>query len=140
MTSGERTRAQLVFGAADGVTLGLGLIVGLMATPHALVHGAASAGLAELPGMAAGAWLANKQAGLIPAAANGLAAFAACLIPALPYLFLSGAVALAVAVALVVAVAAVVAWLRPEHGLAAVGQTFGVLAAAAVLCYAASLI
>jgi hypothetical protein len=84
------SRAQAVFGAAGGITLGLGFTVRLSGDPHALVHAAASAGLAELPGMATGSWLANRKAGLIPAGANGLAAFAACLIPALPYLLLTG--------------------------------------------------
>lgn len=38
------------------------------------------------------------------------------------------------------AAAAVISWLRPERGALAVVQTYGVLAAAAVLCTAASVI
>jgi hypothetical protein len=122
-------RQQSVFGAADGVTLALGLIVSLSGQPHAIVKAALGAGLAELVGMTAGAWLSDSGSGFVPALANGGAAFLACLVPALPYVALSG-----------VAVAAVIAWLRPEKGVLAVVQTYGILSAAALLCWLAGLL
>jgi len=133
-------KQQATFGSADGLTLALGLIVSLSGQPHAVVKAALGAGIAEFVGMAAGAWLSDGSGGIWPPLANGGAAFAACLIPALPYLFASGCVALSASLVLVVAVAAVIAWLRPEKGVLAVVQTYGILAAAALLCFAASLI
>jgi len=129
-----------IMGGADGLTLALGLIVSLSGQPHAVVKAALGAGLAELVGMAAGAWLSDGSGGIWPPVANGGAAFVACFIPALPYLFLTGWAALIASVALVVGVAAVIAWLRPEKGALAVVQTYGILAGAALLCFAASLI
>jgi len=133
-------KQQATFGSADGLTLALGLIVSLSGQPHAVVKAALGAGIAEFVGMAAGAWLSDGSGGIWPPLANGGAAFGACLIPALPYLFLAGSVALSASLVLVVAVAAVIAWLRPEKGVLAVVQTYGILAAAALLCFAASLI
>ena len=127
-----------VFGAADGIVLALGFIVSFAAQPHALVRAAVAAGLAELVGMTSGAWLSDTSAGFLPALANGGAAFAACVVPAVPYMVTSGPVALAVSLALVAGVAGVIAWLRPEKGALAVVQTYGVLAVAAALCYGAS--
>jgi VIT1/CCC1 family predicted Fe2+/Mn2+ transporter len=130
-----------VFGAADGVAIALGLIVSLAGQPHALFHAALGAGLAELVGMTAGQWLSDRAAGFAAALTNGGAAFLACFAPALPCLSGSGGAAVTAASgALVAAVAAVISWLRPEKGVLAVAQTYGVLAGAAALCYAASLI
>jgi VIT1/CCC1 family predicted Fe2+/Mn2+ transporter len=135
------TRSAMVFGAADGVTVVLGLVVSLAASaPSAVVRAALGAGLAELVGMTAGQWLSDGESGFGRALANGAAALAGCFIPAVPYLFTSGAVALAAALCLVVVVGGVVAWLRPERGVLAVVQTYGILLAAAVLCTAAALV
>lgn len=131
---------QAVFGGADGVVLAAGFIASFTHQPHSLVKAAVAAGCAELVGMTAGSWLSDSGGGFWPALANGGAAFAACVIPALPYLGASGAWALIPSVALVAAVAGIIAWLRPEKGTLAVVQTFGVLLLAAGLCYAAGLI
>lgn len=130
----------MVFGAADGVTIVLGLLISLTGQPHALFHAALGAGLAELVGMTAGAWLSDEKAGFAPALANGGTAFLACMIPALPYLALNGRPALAASLALVAGVAAVISVLRPEKGFLAVVQTYGILLGAAGLCWAASVI
>ncbi len=129
---------QAVFGAADGVTVVLGLLLALTGSPSAVVKAAVGAGVAEFVGMSAGAWLSGE--GRWPALANGGAALAACLLPAVPYLAFTGTVALTLSVVLVAAVAAAVAWMRPQRSWLAVAQTFGVLAAAAVLVYATSLL
>jgi len=128
------------FGAADGVTIVLGLLVSLTGQPHALFHAALGAGLAELVGMTAGQWLSDGESGFGIALANGGAAFAACVLPALPYLAAGGIGAMGASLGLVAATAAVICWLRPEKGLLAVVQTYGILLAAAVLCAAASVI
>jgi hypothetical protein len=134
-------RTQAVFGSCDGLVLVVGLLASLAVTqPHALVRAALGAGIAELVGMSAGSWLSDARSGPWPALANGGAAFAACLIPALPYTAATGQAALWPSLALVAVVAGVIAWLRPERGLLAVAETYGVLLGAGVLCWAASLI
>jgi VIT1/CCC1 family predicted Fe2+/Mn2+ transporter len=138
--SAAEVRRQAVFGGADGLVLALGFVVSFAGQPHAVVRAAVAAGLAEFTGMTAGAWLSDSGSGLRPALANGGAALAACVLPALPYVAAAGPGALAVSLVLVAAIAAVIARLRPEKGLLAVVQTFGVLLTAAALCWAASLI
>lgn len=133
-------RQPVTFGAADGVTVVLGLLVSLTGQPHALVKAAVGAGVAELVGMTAGAWLSDEQAGFPAALANGTAALAACVVPALPYLAASGWAAVAGSVALVAMVASGISVMRPEKGLLAFVTTFGILAVAAALCAAASAI
>ena len=132
-----------VLGGADGLTIVLGLIVGLAVSrqpPGAVWHAAVAGGLAELVGMTAGVWLSEGDSGFGVAAACGVAALGACVAPAVPYAFGGGRVALLVALVLVAAAAAAVSWLRPERGVLAAAQTYGVLAVAAVLTGAVALI
>jgi hypothetical protein len=131
---------QAIFGGSDGIVLAVGFVASLTGEPHALVRAATAAGLAELVGMTAGSWLSDSGGGFWPALANGGAAMAACVLPALPYAVTSGSAALAASLVLAGATAAVIAHLRPEKGALAYVQTFGVLAVAAGLCYAAGLI
>lgn len=130
----------VTFGLSDGVTIALGLLVSLTGQPHALFHAAVGAGLAELVGMTAGAWLSDSAGGFRAALANGSAACTACIIPAIPYLTGTGWPVMASSLVLVAAVAGVISLLRPEKGLLAIVQTYGILLAAGVLCWAASLI
>jgi VIT1/CCC1 family predicted Fe2+/Mn2+ transporter len=145
LTAGSRDgRTRLmrpaIMGSADGVTIVLGLLVSLAGQPHVVFRAAAGAALAELVGMGAGQWLSDEQAGLRAALANGGAAFTACLLPAVPYLLLTGRPALAASLALVVLAATGISLLRPERGILAFATTYGILSAAAALCWAASLI
>lgn len=135
-----RFRAPVTFGSADGVTIVLGLLVSLAGQPHAMFRAALGAALAELVGMSAGAWLSDEKAGTALALANGTAAFTACVLPAVPYLLGSGWPVTAASFALVAAVACGISLLRPEKGALAFVTTFGILAGAAALCWAASLI
>ena len=140
MTRHALIERQATFGACDGLVLALGLVVSLTGQPHALVKAAIAAGLAELVGMAAGCYLSDSAGGIWAALANGGAAFVACAIPAVPYALASGLAALIPSLLLVCAVAGVISWLRPEKGVLAIVQTYGVLFAAALLCWAASLL
>jgi hypothetical protein len=142
MTAPARSRIipPVVLGGADGVTIVLGILVSLTGHPAAMWHAALGAGLAELVGMTAGMWLSDGEAGFRLALCCGLAAFAACVAPAVPYLITRGPLALAVAVGITVVVAAAVTRLRPEKGVLAAAQTYGVLIVAVVLCYGAALI
>jgi VIT1/CCC1 family predicted Fe2+/Mn2+ transporter len=127
-------RAPIILGAADGVVIVLGLVLSLAGQPHAVFHAAAGGGLAELVGMTAGMWLSDGRSPFRLSASCGVAALAACVVPALPYSVLSGAVALVASLLLVGLVAAVVAWLRPERGFLAVAETYGTLLVAAAFC------
>jgi VIT1/CCC1 family predicted Fe2+/Mn2+ transporter len=127
-------REPVILGAADGLVIALGLAVGLIAAkqPGASVwHGGLADGEAELVGMAAAVWLSGGSRR--SAVACGLASLAGCVLPVAPYLFTGGSVALGLMLGLVFAVGCVIVWLRPQRGLTAVAQTFGVLVAAAVL-------
>lgn len=135
--NGRLFKRQVTFGAADGVTVLLGLLVTLAGQPHAMFRAALGAGLAELVGMTAGQWLSDGESGFWAALANGGAAFLACFLPALPELAGRGPGVIVVSLVLVAAVAAVISWLRPEKGILAVVQTYGILLAAAGLCAAA---
>jgi hypothetical protein len=133
-------RQPVTFGAADGLTVLVGLLISLAGDPHALLRAAVGAGVAELVGMSAGQYLSDEAAGPAPAIANGSASLTACLLPALPFLWLAGTAAIAASAALVAGVATLITITRPEHGLRAFAMTFGILALAAALCWAATLI
>lgn len=132
-------RQPVTFGSADGLTVLIGLLISLAGDPHALVRGAVGAGVAELVGMSAGQWLSDEGAGPVPAVANGSSSLVACLVPALPFLWLHGTTAIAASVVLVTGIATLITFMRKEHGFRAFAMTFGILALAAVLCWAASL-
>ena len=134
-----RFRGPVTFGSADGLTVLLGLLVSLSGQPHALVKAAVGAGIAELVGMTAGAWLADEEAGIWPALANGASSLAACVLPALPYLVATGWAAMVPSLAIVAGIGCVISVLRPERGALAYATTFGILLTAAALCWAASL-
>lgn len=129
-----------VLGAADGLTLAVSLVIGLHRQQGAIFHSALSAGIGEFVGMGAALWLSEKRnlAGFLAALACGIATALACIVPALPYAF-GLSQALWLSAGLCVAVGAVVCWLREERGLVAVAETYGVLGAAAVLCWLASM-
>ena len=133
-------RQPVTFGAADGLTVAIGLLISLAGDPRALLRAALGAGVAELVGMSAGQYLSDEAAGPAPAAANGSASLVACLLPALPFLWLDGVTAIVASVLLVAAVATMITVTRPEHGLRAFAMTFGILALAAALCWLATLL
>lgn len=135
--TGRIPRAPLIMGAADGVTIVAGLIAGLVLThqsPGAVWTAALSGGLAELVGMTSGQRQSDSASGWVGALACGIAAGAACVVPAVPYLLVHGAVAGIAATVLVALTCAVIARLRPEKGVRAVVETFGLTAVAGALC------
>lgn len=137
MTSSKLTSAQrigAILGAADGLTIVVSLLFGH--TP-ALFHAALEAGIGEFVGMGAALWLTNKKQ-VLAALLCGLATLLACVVPAIPFALFGGLLALSISSFLVVSIGAIVCWLRPEKGLMAVAETYGVLAAAGLLCYGSS--
>jgi hypothetical protein len=126
-----------VLGAADGVTIALGLLMSLRLHQPAILHAALGAGLAELVGMSAALWLSDSGR-FWPAVLCGTATAVACIAPAVPYIWLTGWVPLVCALLIAIAIGAVIVWLRPDVGLRSVAETYGVLAVTAVLCFGVS--
>jgi VIT1/CCC1 family predicted Fe2+/Mn2+ transporter len=136
-------RGPVIFGAADGIITGLGILAGLAVAgePRAVIWRAAlAAGTAAFTGMTSGQYLSASDRKWRPALTCGAATFGGTVIPALPYLAAAGTAALIPALALVCAAAAVVSWLRPETGARAILETYGVLAIAAGLSAVTALI
>ena len=126
-----------VFGGADGLGIVLGIIAGLIVShqpARAVWVAAVSGGLAEFFSMANGQRISDSGSGWAAALAIGTTSFAGCAIPAIPYSFSSGTTALALALGLCAAVAAVISWARPEHGVLAILETFGLLIVTGVAC------
>lgn len=138
----NRQRVAIILGSADGLGLSVAEITSLLHHQPAIFHAGLGAGLGELVSMFAALWLAAdpaEEAGFWPAVACGVASLLGCLLPVLPYLVTSGTVALTAAALIAVAVGGVISWLRPERGLLAVAETYGVLVASGLLCWLVSL-
>ena len=134
-TTGDAGRLA-VFGGVDGLTMFLGLTVGLVVSRQgsaAVWHAALGASAGELIGMTSGQWLSDKASGFKVALACGAAGAAACAVPAIPFLVSGGIPARISALIIAAVVAGVISWLRPERGVAAVAITYGILAGAGVL-------
>ena len=126
-----------IMGGADGLGIVLGLLAGLIVShqsAHAVWVAALSGGVAEFLAMANGRRLSDSSSGWLPPLVIGAASLAACVVPAVPYALSSGPLALALALALACAVAAGISWLRPERGVLAVAETYGLMAIVAVAC------
>jgi len=125
-----------VFGGVDGLTMFLGLTLGLIVSRQgssAVWHAALGGAAGELIGMSSGQWLSDKASGIAVAVACGAAGAAACLAPAIPFLVMPQGPAKAAALGIAAAVAGMIAWARPEHGWRAAADTYGILIAAGVL-------
>lgn len=130
-------RRAALFGSIDGLTMFLGLVLGLVVSAQSATaawHAALGGAAGELIGMTAGQHESDPAAGLPAALACGAAGAVACAAPGIPFALTSSrGLALTAAAVIAVMVAAGVAWLRPERGLSAVARTYGVLAAAGAL-------
>lgn len=129
-----------MFGAMDGLVVVLGLLMGTIAShePHLAVwHAALSGGLAELAGMTAGKRKSDNSPWLV-ALLCGAAAGAACVIPAVPYLFSEDDWAVTTSVLLGLAVALAVTRLSRYSTWRGFAETMAVLLAAGTLTFAGS--
>jgi VIT1/CCC1 family predicted Fe2+/Mn2+ transporter len=127
----------MLFGSVDGLTMFLGLVLGLMVSQQSTTaawHAALGGAAGELIGMTTGQFMSDRADGIWVALACGTAGALACGIPAIPFFFTDNRIrATAGAVLIAMGVAAIVAWQRPEHGWQAASRTFGVLVGAGVL-------
>jgi VIT1/CCC1 family predicted Fe2+/Mn2+ transporter len=132
-------RAPAIFGFADGLTCAVGIVAGMLVTHqshHTIWIAAFSAGLAEFIGMASGQFQSAPEDGMFAAIICGIASIAGAVLPACPYIFTSGSLALILSGAVVVAVCTFIAIIRPETGWRAYALSYGITAAAIGLCIA----
>lgn len=126
-----------LFGAVDGLTVILGVMLPLLDRPRDLVLAAVGASLAEAVGMSAGAWLSDSDAGWREAATIGAATCVASLLPAVPFALLGGLAARWAAGGAILGLAGGVAvarrYVQRRGWVRALGETFGVLAAVGVV-------
>lgn len=125
-----------VFGGVDGLTMFLGLTLGLIVSRQsasAVWHAALGGAAGELIGMTSGQWLSDRTSGLPAALACGIAGAAACIAPAWPFLILASGPARLAALVIAAVVAGLIARARPEHGWAAIADTYGILIGAGLL-------
>lgn len=133
----------MVFGAADGLTLVLGLILGLAVArqPSAAVwHAALGGGVAEFGGMALGQYWSDPNRDKVAALCNGAAAAVACISAGAPFAVLSGVAAIGVAMVVVTCAGIAITLGREESGWLAFARTFGLLILAAALSGASGLL
>lgn len=141
MAAARPARADLtrvaVFGACDGLGMVLGFIAGMIVAhePQRAVWAAALfGGIAEFFSMANGQRISDTRSGWLPALAIGATSLAGCALPAVPYSLAAGTGALAASLLLCAAIAAAISWARPEKGLLAAAETFGLLLVTGAAC------
>jgi hypothetical protein len=122
-------------GAADGLTIVIALAFG---HDPAVFKSALDAGLGELCGMTAAVWLSTRNAKFVPAFLCGVATLLGCVLPAIPYALGTTDIYRGLSVVIAIILGAIVCKLRPEKGWLAVTETYGVLLASALLCFAVS--
>jgi hypothetical protein len=131
VTGGKRPlAATAVFGGFDGTSSLLGVIVYLLAAHPGLIFPAALSGaVSSALSMGAGEWLSDSGNGLAASAVMAAATLAGALLPAVPFAFGSGPVAVAVSAVLCAATGVTVARLRVNRGYGlALAETLGLLA------------
>jgi VIT1/CCC1 family predicted Fe2+/Mn2+ transporter len=119
-----------VFGSFDGMTVIIGILFSVTGSSALIFTAALGVGVAEGIGMAAGEWLSDSDNGFGAASIMGLATIAGALLPAIPFLITSGALALGISFGIIALVGLGIVILRhKERGwLKAVWETYGVLA------------
>lgn len=101
-----------VFGAFDGLTSSLGVLLGLAAHPHLVLPAAVGVGAAEMVGMAAGQWQSDSEGGIGASLVIGTATGAGCILPAVPFALVYPTAAATASAVLVLTVTAGIAQLR----------------------------
>lgn len=121
-----------VFGAFDGLTAVLGVLLTLTGHPSLVIPTAAGVAIAEAIGMFFGEWLSDSDNGFGASAVIGAASLVGSMGPALPWAWLSGSSAITASAAVLVGLAAAITVLRgAERGwLRAATETYGILAVA----------
>ena len=131
-----------VFGASDGATSLVGVLLTLTGHPQQIVPAALGLAVAGGVGMAAGSWLSRDSgAGLAASGVIGVATAVGTLLPALPYALWSGGTAMAASGGVLVALGTVITAVRArtEPWWRSAAETYGVLLAVCVAVGACAL-
>lgn len=126
-----------IFGAIDGMTVVLGVLLPLHDKARLVVLSAASGvAAAELVGMAVGEWLADEACNWPAAALIGLTSALGAILPAVAFAAAPHRIRLWAACAVIAAIGAGIAYTRHRmgRGSRAWAETFGLLAAAGAVC------
>lgn len=119
-----------IFGLSDGLMSMLGVVLYLMGHQALIFPAALSGGISSALSMAGGEWLSDSEHGLGASCVMGAATGLGAILPALPYAFGTGPVAVAESIMICVLIGIVVAALRPLRGFGmALAETFGILLA-----------
>ena len=129
-----------IFGSFDGATSVVGVLLTLTGHPEQITPTSLGLAAAGGVGMAAGSWLsADTDAGPVEAAVIGGATAVGTMLPALPYLALTGGAAILTSAVILVLLGAGITAVRARDRspLRAAAETYGVLiavCAAVALC------
>ncbi len=131
-----------IFGAFDGITCCLGVILSLLHEPRLILTAAAGVAAAEMVGMAAGEWQSSSDNGLAASVVVGVTSGLGAVLPAIPYAILPAAVARWCSVLVLLAVTAAIAWLRSDsRGRGrAFAESYAILAAVGAVVWCVQLL
>ena len=131
-----------IFGAFDGITCCLGVILSLLHEPRLILTAAAGVAAAEMVGMAAGEWQSKSDNGLAASVVVGATSGFGAVLPAIPYAIVPAAAARWCSVLVLLAVTAAIAFLRSDtRGRSrAFAESFGILAVVAAVVYLVQLL
>jgi hypothetical protein len=129
------------FGAFDGASSLLGVILYLLGHQHLIFPAALSGAISSALSMGAGEWLSDNDCGLGAAGVMAASTFAGALAPAVPFAFFTGPPAIAASVTIAVCIGIAVAFMRTGRSRPrALLETLGLLAVIFGVCLALGLV
>lgn len=131
-----------IFGLADGCMSLLGVILYLLHHQELIFPAALMGGISAAVSMAGGEWMSDSDNGFLPSAVMGLATGTGAILPAIPFAFVRGSVAVLASVLICALVAVVVGAMRGrasrKHSagfqMAVTFALFGVIFAVVLVC------
>jgi VIT1/CCC1 family predicted Fe2+/Mn2+ transporter len=134
----QRLVRPAIFGLSDGMMSLLGVVLYLLGHRDLIFPAAVSGAISSALSMAGGEWLSESDNGFGASCVMGLATGLGAALPALPYAFDTGPLAIGASVVICIGIGVAVALMRPNRRpLRALVETGAVLAAifiAVLLC------
>ena len=130
-----------VFGSFDGTASLLGVVIYLLITHPALIFPTAASGaVSSAISMGGGEFLSDSDNGFAASGVMAAATFTGAVLPAVPFAFGTGPLAIAVCAVIVCLIGGIVSAMRPNRGRSlALAETFGLLAVVAGVVVACGL-
>lgn len=124
-----------VFGGFDGSASLLGVVIYLLITHPALIFPTAASGaISSAISMGGGEFLSDSDNGFAASGVMAAATFAGAVLPAVPFAFGTGPLAIAMCAVIITGIGIAVSSMRPNRGRAlALAETFALLAVVAVV-------